>query len=268
MSPLRHYVRVITLLLACGAQAYARLNTTDSELVVPDPSCRCGSSAFLTLPHSNLSQPEPANKCFAYRVLDARGTAEPQGVSTMFSNLVARVLANQTEGLSQPVEYPAGPAQNTTSGQAYLLDAINSGLKACPDQKYVVLGYSQGASLVLEASKNFKTEALKAIKAIILVGNPYRFPGKKSNVDSHAQPDIRGTIGLFTTNALSSGSPIPQISASLDESGKVLDYCLENDIVCSSNPACDCQIPADHLSYGLTQTVQDTAFEHIIQALA
>lgn len=160
-------------------------------------------------------------------VLDARGTAEPQGVSTMFSNLVGRLLANQTDGLSQPVEYPAGPDQNTTSGQAYLLNAINTGVKACPEQKYVVLGYSQGASLVLEASKKLSKDAVEAVKAIVLVGNPYRFPGKQSNVDSHAQPDTRGTIGLFTTHALSSGSPVPQLPATLDASGKVLDYCLE-----------------------------------------
>jgi pimeloyl-ACP methyl ester carboxylesterase len=145
----------------------------------------------------------------------------------MFNNLLSRVLANQTGGLSQPIEYPAGPAQNTSSGQAYLLDAINTGLKACPEQKYVLLGYSQGASLVLEASAKFSKDAIKAIKVVILVGNPYRFPGKKSNVDAQAQPDLRGTIGLFTTSALGSGSPVPQLPTSLDESGKVLDYCLE-----------------------------------------
>jgi pimeloyl-ACP methyl ester carboxylesterase len=204
----------------------------------------------------------------------------------MFNNLLGRVLANQTGGLSQPIEYPAGPAQNTSSGQAYLLNAINTGLDACPEQKYVLLGYSQGASLVLEASAKFSKGAINAIKAVILVGNPYRFPGKKSNVDAQAQPDLRGTIGLFTTSALGSGAPVPQLPASLDKSGRVLDYCLQvglplpmrehcallmlfqNDIVCSSNPACDCQIPADHLSYGLTLTVQDTAFDHIVQALA
>jgi thioesterase domain-containing protein len=145
----------------------------------------------------------------------------------MFNNLLSRVLANQTGGLSQPIEYPAGPAQNTSSGQAYLLNAINTGLKACPKQKYVLLGYSQGASLVLEASARLSKDALKAVKAVILVGNPYRFPGKKSNVDAQAQPDVRGTIGLFTTNALSAGSAIPQLPTSLDESGKALDYCLQ-----------------------------------------
>lgn len=145
----------------------------------------------------------------------------------MFQNLVTRVLANQTDGLSQPIEYPAGLAQNTTLGQEYLLTALEAGVEACPDQKYVLLGYSQGASLVLEASSRFSGNASEAIKAIILVGNPFRIPGKAINVDSRALPDRRGNIGLFTTSALSAGSKIPQFSTDLESSGKVLDYCLE-----------------------------------------
>ena len=156
----------------------------------------------------------------------------------MFQNVVTRVLANQTSGLSQPIEYPAGPLQNTTSGQEYLLNAIETGVKACPDQKYVILGYSQGASLILEASHRFSKDALNSIKAIVLVGNPYRIPGKNSNVNSLALPDKRGNIGLFTTQALSTGAEIPQFPTDLDASGKVLDYCLEVCFCQLSEPKC------------------------------
>lgn len=89
----------------------------------------------------------------------------------MFQTLVSRVFQNTTGGLSQPILYPAGPAQNTSSGQGYLLHAISTGIQACPDQKYVLLGYSQGASLVLHASSRLGKKAVEAIKAIILIGN-------------------------------------------------------------------------------------------------
>ncbi|TIA00696.1 alpha/beta-hydrolase [Aureobasidium pullulans] len=184
----------------------------------------------------------------------------------MFQTLVSRVLQNTTGGLSQPILYPA--AQNTSSGQEYLLHAISTGIQACPDQRYVLLGYSQGASLVLQASSRLGKKALEAIKAIILVGNPYRIPGKSANVDSHGNTDARGNIGMFVTQAITSNTPIPQFPESLEKSGKVLDYCLENDIVCASDPACDCQIAADHLSYGLVDSVQETAFQHIVKVLA
>ncbi|THY40724.1 alpha/beta-hydrolase [Aureobasidium pullulans] len=184
----------------------------------------------------------------------------------MFQTLVSRVLQNTTGGLSQPILYPA--AQNTSSGQEYLLHAISTGIQACPDQKYVLLGYSQGASLVLQASSRLGKKALEAIKAIILVGNPYRIPGKSANVDSHGNTDARGNIGMFVTQAITSNTPIPQFPESLGKSGKVLGYCLENDIVCASDPGCDCQIAADHLSYGLVDSVQETAFQHIVKVLA
>ncbi|THX08196.1 alpha/beta-hydrolase [Aureobasidium pullulans] len=223
-----------------------------------DLTCRCGSSNFLTFPRTNLSRSEPADACFDYRILDARGTAEPQGISMMFQTLVSRVLQNTTGCLSQPILYPA----------EYLSHAISTGIQACPDQKYVLLGYSQGASLVLQASSQLGKKALEAIKAIILVGNPYRIPGKSANVDSHGNTDARGNIGMFVTQAITSNTTIPQFPESLEKSGKVLDYCLENDIVCASDPACDCQIAADHLSYGLVDSVQETAFQHIVKVLA
>lgn len=91
----------------------------------------------------------------------------------------------------------------------------------------VLLGYSQGASLVLQASSRLGKKALEAIKAIILVGNPYRIPGKSANVDSHGNTDARGNIGMFVTQAITSNTPIPQFPESLEKSGKVLDYCLE-----------------------------------------
>ncbi|CAD0050190.1 unnamed protein product [Aureobasidium pullulans] len=172
----------------------------------------------------------------------------------MFQTLVSRVLQNTTGGLSQPILYPAGPAQNTSSGQEYLLHAISTGIQACPDQKYVLLGYSQGASLVLQASSRLGKKALEAIKAIILVGNPYRIPGKSANVDSHGNTDARGNIGMFVTQAITSNTSIPQFPESLEKSGKVLDYCLE--------------IAADHLSYDLVDSVQETAFQHIVKVLA
>ncbi|THX66904.1 hypothetical protein D6D08_06946 [Aureobasidium pullulans] len=159
--------------------------------------CRCGSSNFLTFPRTNLSRSEPADACFDYRILDARGTAEPQGISMMFQTLVSRVLQNTTGGLT------------------------------CPDQKYVLLGYSQGASLVLQASSRLGKKALEAIKDIILVGNAYRIPGKSANVDGHGNTDARGNIGMFVTQAITSNTPIPQFPESLEKSGKVLDYCLE-----------------------------------------
>lgn len=43
---------------------------------------------------------------------------------------------------------------------------------------------------------------------------------------------------------------------------------FQGDGVCAPNPACSCILPAGHLSYGLTDSVQTTAVEHVIARVA
>ncbi|CAI7678362.1 unnamed protein product [Penicillium discolor] len=228
--------------------------------------CRCGSSKFLTLPHANITTPEKAKQCSSYKLIDARGTAEPQGVSTMFYPMIEHILANITGGVSLPVEYAAGAAQNTTIGENFVLDIISEGLHHCPGQTYALFGYSQGATLMLRVLNRLDRNALSLVKSVILVGNPYRTPGKSSSVNETGQRDYSDSVGMFTSSALAANknANFPQLPIDIDRSGKVLDYCLAGDGVCSYTPACSCRIPAGHLSYGLVDTVQTTAFEHVV----
>ncbi|KAH8589596.1 cutinase-domain-containing protein [Bisporella sp. PMI_857] len=229
--------------------------------------CRCGMFQFLSLPHANITPPEQALQCAAYKLLDARGTGEPQGVSTMFSIMVESVLANVTGGVSQPVEYPAGFDQNTTSGEIFVVETITKALRDCPGQKHALFGYSQGATVMLNALNQLSGAAMSSVKSVILVGNPYRIPGKVSNVNSTAQNNNDLSVGIFAAQAIADNRTFPQLSRELDQSGKVLDYCLEGDGVCSPDVSCSCQLFAGHLSYGLAETIQTTAFEHVVKQL-
>ncbi|KAE8371999.1 cutinase-domain-containing protein [Aspergillus bertholletiae] len=229
--------------------------------------CRCGVSQFLALPHANITPAVEAKRCADYKLIDARGTNEPQGVSTMFYPMIKNILANVTGGVSLPVEYPAAPDQNTTSGENFVIGLIADGLYNCPDQKYGLFGYSQGATLMLKVLGQLNASALDSVKSVILVGNPYRVPDKTSNVNAAGRHDTKASMGIFAAQTVASNGTIPQLSREIDMSGKVLDYCLEGDLVCSPNPSCSCQIPAGHLSYGLVDTVQKTAFEHVVDRL-
>ncbi|EAW16426.1 uncharacterized protein NFIA_057760 [Aspergillus fischeri NRRL 181] len=171
--------------------------------------CRCGMAQFLTLPHANITPPSEARRCASYKLIDARGTNEPQGVSLMFYPLIQNILANVTGGVSLPVEYPAAPDQNTTTGEKFVVETIVQGLRDCPNQNQL------------------STSALESIKSVIIVGNPYRLPGKTSNVNATAQHDERASVGMFAENAIARNETIPQLSAQIDQSGKVLDFCLE-----------------------------------------
>ncbi|KAG2024244.1 hypothetical protein GB937_003891 [Aspergillus fischeri] len=188
--------------------------------------CRCGMAQFLTLPHANITPPSEARRCASYKLIDARGTNEPQGVSLMFYPLIQNILANVTGGVSLPVEYPAAPDQNTTTGENFVVETIVQGLRDCPNQKYSLFGYSQGATLMLNVLSKLSTSALESINSVIIVGNPYRLPGKTSNVNATAQHDERASVGMFAENVIARNGTIPQLSAQIDQSGKVLDFCL------------------------------------------
>lgn len=145
----------------------------------------------------------------------------------MFYPMIQTILDQSPGGVSLPVEYPAGVAQDTTSGEKFLTYTINQGLQVCPEQKYALFGYSQGATLMLKALSQLSGEATGAITSVILFGNPYRLPGKTSNVNGTCQPGNDDVVGLFVNSAIAKNETLPQLSSDLDKSGKVLDYCLE-----------------------------------------
>lgn len=145
----------------------------------------------------------------------------------MFSPVVQTILQKVPGGVSLPVEYPAGVDQDTSSGESFVVNTINQGLRKCPDQKYALFGYSQGATLILRALRQLSCEATDAVSSVVLFGNPYQLPGKLSNVNGTGQPGNDATMGLFVNLTLANNGTIPQLSSSLNQSGKVLDYCLE-----------------------------------------
>ncbi|CAG8274760.1 unnamed protein product [Penicillium salamii] len=259
---------LVTCVSAYGSTSNYTDDTTLTE-AVNTFDCQCGFSEFLTIPHVNITAREEAIKCSSYKLVDARGTSEPQGVSMMFYPMIRNILANISDGVSLPVEYPAGPDQNTTTGELFVLDIIKESVENCPNQNYALFGYSQGASLILKVLKQLNHRALSKVKSVILVGNPYRVPGKLSSVNGTGQRDFSASVGMFAESAIAAGgnTTISQLSKEMDRSGITLDYCLAGDGVCSYNSACPCQIPASHLSYGLVDTVQSTAFEHVISQL-
>jgi hypothetical protein len=66
----------------------------------------------------------PSKPCAAYKLLDARGSGEPQGVSLMFHTIIERLLANNTgaDGVAASVESVVlvGNPYRTTGRRSYV----------------------------------------------------------------------------------------------------------------------------------------------------
>ncbi|KAJ7195936.1 cutinase-domain-containing protein [Mycena pura] len=182
-----------------------------------------------------VASPVEKRACDAYVIISTRGTTEQQGPSVAFVTMIAETL-----------KAVAGGAELDTATK-FIIDTINDGLASCPNQVYALLGYSQGASATVDALKQIPltSAAGQAVRAVLLVGDPERQPGKKSNVDQNGGSLNDEATGMF---GLLPGAGIP---SAWDASGKVLDICYLGDGVCSGFA-----ITPQHFLYSGTPTVQ------------
>ncbi|KAJ7195938.1 cutinase [Mycena pura] len=217
-------------------------------------------SAVITLLAASAAVAGPVDKraCHPYVIISTRGTGEPQGPSVGFVTMIADTLQNIPGGVELDTVYPAGLDQNSSGATAFIINTINSGLASCPNQVYALLGYSQGATATVDALKKISTTSAagKAVKAVVLIGDPEHEPGKQSNVDQKGGSSTDNAIGIEGHVA---GAGIPN---SWDASGKVFDICFQGDGVCSGFA-----ITSQHLLYGSTPSVQTLGANFLISRL-
>lgn len=139
--------------------------------------------------------------CAKYVVIATRGTNEAQGPTTALSGMTNTTLANITGGIAYQTVYPAGNWTHQL-GADDIVRRIDQGLADCPSQKYVLLGYSQGATSTAIALANYTSTAsagYKAIAAVVVVGNPAKLAWKISNVDQVGGSWTNRTDGVYKT---------------------------------------------------------------------
>ncbi|RCI13537.1 hypothetical protein L249_5546, partial [Ophiocordyceps polyrhachis-furcata BCC 54312] len=202
--------------------------------------------------------------CHNYVLISARGTRETAGPSLGFTDMIRLTLAKAPGGIEYDVRYPAkGDITQLTTliGVADIRRRIEQGLALCPKQQYAILGYSQGATASLAALREMRgSEAERAIRAVVLLGNPYQVPGQSSTVD-----ELGGSSTRNRTGALLKLVPSIGLSAEWDASGKVLNICYGGDPICSGYGP-DTQ-GKEHVLYGFTESVQYIGAKFLIDRL-
>lgn len=169
--------------------------------------------------------------CANYVLIATRGTGEPQAATTQLTGMSNYTLGNITGGIAYQTVYPAG--DNTQQiGANDIVRRIEQGLTDCPSQKYVLLGYSQGATATTLALRNYTdttSAGYKAIAGVLLIGNPAKLANKISNVDQLGGSRTNSTSGVYST----SQQPIPNAFYS----SKTIDICY---VVSTSLEPTDC----------------------------
>ncbi|WP_336659736.1 cutinase family protein [Leucobacter sp. USHLN153] len=198
--------------------------------------------------------PEPVvepGECDPYLVITARGTGE--GSSGQLVAPAARTISAARPGDVRvlDLDYPADSdvKEGATIGARTLIDVLNVQADACPHQRFVLLGYSQGALVVgdaLSAPKyrmvgetvgEVSGEAMGRIAAVVLFGDP-RFEGDAEYNAGSYDPDLDGLL--------------PRPEAALEPlADRIRDYCVEGDFICQSSLDFDEQPHVAYYSNGM-----------------
>ncbi|PKK14962.1 cutinase family protein [Thermomonospora sp. CIF 1] len=152
-----------------------------------------------------------AAACSEVEMVAARGTFEPGRLGVIVGDPVFRALQGELRGTdltSYPVDYPADASPTSPrQGVQDLVRHVTQQARECPNQKFVLVGYSQGASVVNGAigtgvvggATELPREVRPQIAAVLLFGNPARLgPG---------EPDT-GEFADRTLDICNQGDPV------------------------------------------------------------
>ncbi|MFI6038551.1 cutinase family protein [Streptomyces sp. NPDC051315] len=166
---------------------------------------------------ATLSAPTAsAAPCTDIEVVAARGTLEPGTLGFIVGDPVYSALQRKLTGKSlssYKVNYPADLSLTSAAqGNADLVNHVRSQAAACPNQRFVLVGYSQGANVVDNSIGISSAGAVVGspivatipaaleprVAAVLLFGNPIRALGKS----------VTGTYQSRTLDICADGDPI------------------------------------------------------------
>ncbi|MGW6525392.1 cutinase family protein [Streptomyces sp. NPDC054962] len=171
-----------------------------------------GGAGIVTLTAPTAS----AATCSDIDVVAARGTFEPGTLGLIVGDPVFSALQRKLTGKtlsSYAVNYPADLSLTSAAqGNADLVNHVKAQATACPNQRYILVGYSQGANVVDNSIGISSAGAVVGspivatlpaavepkVAAVLLFGNPIRALGKS----------VTGTYQSRTIDFCATGDPI------------------------------------------------------------
>ncbi|KMS70417.1 cutinase [Streptomyces viridochromogenes] len=171
-----------------------------------------GGASVTTL----AAPPAAAAACSDIDVVAARGTFEPGTLGFIVGDPVYSALQKKLTGKSlssYKVNYPADLSLTSAAqGNADLVNHVKQQASACPNQRFVLVGYSQGANVVDNSIGISSQGAVVGspivatlpaavepkVAAVLLFGNPIRALGKS----------VTGTYQSRTIDFCAKGDPI------------------------------------------------------------
>jgi cutinase len=160
-----------------------------------------------------------AATCSDIDVVAARGTFEPGTLGLIVGDPVYSALQKKLTGKtlsSYKVNYPADLSLTSAAqGNADVVNHVNSQAAACPNQRFILVGYSQGANVV--------DNSIGISSAGAVVGSPI-----VATIPAALEPRVAAVL-LF-------GNPIRALGKSVTGTyqSRTIDFCAEGDPICEN----------------------------------
>jgi len=160
-----------------------------------------------------------AAACTDIDVVAARGTFEPGTLGFIVGDPVYSALQRKITGKSlssYKVNYPADLSLTSAAqGNTDLVNHVRSQAASCPNQRFILVGYSQGANVV--------DNSIGISSAGAVVGSPI-----VATIPAALEPKVSAVL-LF-------GNPIRAIGKSVTGTyqSRTIDFCAAGDPVCEN----------------------------------
>jgi Cutinase len=197
---------------------------------------------------SASAAPAVYGRCAALQVIAVRGTTEAQPAGGLLPPLTTQITTGTSRTvLTYGLPYPATPdwGISVRAGTSALANRLAISAAYCPDQRFVLAGYSQGAWVIGDAlaggggaAPTVSAALGRKVTAIVLYGDP-RFRA--------GEPYNRGTFQAGVSGVL------PRAQGSLSAyASRIRSYCYADDTVCQNGSS-----GSGHIRYA--RVTQDAA---------
>lgn len=189
-----------------------------------------------------VGAPAHAAPCPDVELIFARGTSEPAGIGRVgqaLSNQLAATLGGRTLG-TYAVNYPASyDFLAAADGAVDATNRLTEMAEQCPDTRFVLGGYSQGAAVV------------DMLMGIPPLGQKVGEVGSAAPLPQSLASKV-AAVAVFGNPATKFGNPVSVAMAPF--AGKGIDLCADGDPICSHG-----RNPFAHTSYEKTDMVSQAA---------
>ena len=208
---------------------------------------------------AEVDQTQALDACAAVHIITARASTEAPGEG-ITGDLVDQIIRSSSQSITRAsVSYPA-TLNNYNSSSLQGINALKSQLtaqvQACPDQKIVLAGYSQGAHVVLDvlgggqggslgtATPPISSTISSHVTAVATFGDPRHVVNQPFDLGTS------GRNGLFPRNST-------QLQVLRGFASRIQAYCDRFDTFCDSGFSTNV-----HLTY--LNRYQDAAAEFVL----